>query len=196
MRGFQHRLTTDLARQYRTVAIEDTAIRNMTRSAKGTVENPGSQVKQKARLNRSILYQGWYGIRSKLEYKCQWHGRTFVAVPAGNTSRTCSRCGYSDPANRQSQASFYCQECGFQSNADINAAENIRRQGLALARAENGPKGLPGRAAGRPLGETSECWSVGGRRCQPDRRCARERGCSLCMTQRQERASQFSNAAL
>ena len=136
-RGFQHRITTQLVRDYQRVCIENSKIHNMTRSARGSVEEPGTRVKQKSGLNRSILSQGWYGIRAKLEYKCQWHGRNFIAVPAKDTSRTCSKCGYTDPANRPSQAVFNCQECGFATNADVNAAENIRRQGLTLARAEN-----------------------------------------------------------
>ena len=160
-RGFQHRITTHLVRDYQTVCIEDTRISNMVRSAKGTVENPGSNVQQKAGLNRSILSQGWYGIRAKLEYKSQWHGRNFIAVPARNTSRTCSRCGYTDPANRPSQAVFNCQECGFATNADLNAAENIRRQGLNLARAENSSTELPGRAAGGPKGQQAQWEGTG-----------------------------------
>ena len=156
-RGFQHRLTTQLARQYRTICMEDTGIRNMTRSARGTVENPGSQVRQKAGLNRSILSQGWYGIRLKLEYKCQWHGQNLIAVPARNTSRSCSKCGYANPGNRPSQAAFQCLECVFATNADVNAAENIRRQGLKLlAKAERGPAGPPGRAAGAPKGQQAQ----------------------------------------
>ena len=151
-KGFQHRITTQLVRQYQTVCIEDTATANMTRSARGTAKNPGSKVRQKAGLNRSILFQGWYGIRAKLEYKCNRHGRTFIAVPPMDTSRTCSKCGYTDPANRRSQAAFHCLECGFTTNADGNAAENIRRRGLALARAENGSSESPGHAAGDPSG--------------------------------------------
>ena len=132
--------------------IEDTRIANMVRSAKGTVDNPGSQIKQKAGLNRAILFQGWYGIRLKLEYKCRCYGRNMVAVPAMNTSRLCGQCGSVEPKNRRSQSLFKCVDCGFTTNADVNAAENIRRQGLTLlARAENSP----GRAAETPLGDTS-----------------------------------------
>ena len=160
-RGFQHRITTQLVRDYQTVCIEDSRIQNMTRSARGSVEEPGSNVKQKSGLNRSILSQGWYGIRAKLEYKCQWHGRDFIAVPARDTSRTCSRCGYTDPANRPSQAVFNCQECGFATNADVNAAENIRRQGQALARAENRSSERPGRAAGGPKGQQAQWEGTG-----------------------------------
>ena len=145
--GLQHRITSHLVRDHNLIAIEDTRIRNMTRTAKGTMEQPGSKVRQKAGLNRAILFQGWYGIRSKLEYKCLWQGRTFVPVPAMNTSRTCNQCGSVNPANRRSQTRFQCQDCGYTQNADVNAAENIRRLGLsAWARAEN----QPGHAAGDP----------------------------------------------
>ena len=101
LHGLQHRITSQLVRDHKVIAIEDTQIRNMVRSAKGTVENPGSNVRQKAGLNRSILYQGWYGIRRKLEYKCQWYGRQLIAVPARNTSRLCNHCGSVDPKNRR-----------------------------------------------------------------------------------------------
>ena len=166
-RGFQHRITTQLVRDYQTVCIENSRIHNLTLSARGSVEEPGTRVKQKSGLNRSILSQGWYGIRAKLEYKCQWHGRNFIAVPAKDTSRTCSKCGYTDPANRPSQAVFSCQECGFATNADVNAAENIRRQGLTLARAENSPTELPGRAAGGPKGQQTQWEGTGARAPEP-----------------------------
>ena len=165
--GFQHRITTQLVTDYKTVCIEDSRIHNMTRSAKGSVEEPGTGVKQKSGLNRSILSQGWYGIRAKLDYKCQWHGRNFIAVPATNTSRTCSKCGYTNPANRPSQAVFNCQKCGFATNADVNAAENIRRQGLTLARAENSSTELPGHAAGGPKGQQAQWKGTGAKAPEP-----------------------------
>ena len=152
LHGLQHRITSQLVKDHAVVCIEDTRIANMVRSAKGTVDNPGSNVRQKAGLNRSILFQGWYGIRMKLDYKCQWYSRNMVAVPAINTSRLCGRCGSTDQKNRRSQSLFKCVDCGYQCNADVNAAENIRRQGLTLlARAEDSP----GRAAGTPSGDTS-----------------------------------------
>ena len=152
--GLHHRITSQLVKDHQIVCTEDTRISNMVRSARGTADNPGSNVRQKAGLNRSILFQGWFGIRQKLEYKCQWYSRTLVPVPAINTSRLCGKCGSIDRANRRSQATFRCAACGYAANADVNAAENIRRQGLTLlARAENGPSGPPGRAAGIPSGE-------------------------------------------
>lgn len=150
--GLQHRITSQLVRNHQVIFLEDTHTRNMVRSAKGTVENPGSNVRQKAGRNRFILFQGWYSIRLKLEYKCRWYGRNFVAVPAPNTSRSCSQCGSIHAGNRRSQRRFECRDCGYLTNADVNAAENIRRQGEALARAGN----KPGRAAGSPSGQQAQ----------------------------------------
>ena len=152
--GIQHRITSQLVRDHQILAIEDTRIRNMVRSARGTSENPGSNVRQKAGLNRSILFQDWYGIRLKLEYKCRWYGRTLIPVEARNTSRFCTQCGSVNPGNRKTQSRFHCKDCGHTANADVNAAENIRRQGLTLlAREENGSSEPPGRAAGIPQGK-------------------------------------------
>ena len=136
--GFQHRLTSQLVKDHQVIAIEHTRIHSMTRSAQGTIEEPGKNVRAKSGLNRAILSQGWFGIRQKLEYKAKWYGRQFVTVPAPHTSQTCSACGHTDPANRPSQARFECLNCGLSIHADVNSAENIRRQGLAiLARAED-----------------------------------------------------------
>lgn len=142
LKGWQHRLTTELVKTYRTICIEDSKIGNMTRSASGTVENPGKNVAQKRGLNRSILAQSWGQFRRLLEYKCQEAGRNFVPVPAPHTSQTCSKCDYVDSDNRRSQSRFKCLSCGHETNADANAAENIRRRGLEiLARADVAPTG-------------------------------------------------------
>ena len=146
LHGIQHDATSKLVHQYGIICLEDTKTAQMTRSAKGTPDKPGSKVGQKAGLNRSILAQGWHGIRQKLAYKCQRQERTLITVQARNTSVTCSRCGGVDPQNRKSQERFLCTNCGHEANADLNAAENIRRQGLqALTREDE----YPARAAGR-----------------------------------------------
>jgi transposase len=44
--------------------------------------------------------------------------------------QTCSQCGHCAPQNRKSQAVFQCAACGYQSNADHNAALNILAAGL------------------------------------------------------------------
>ena len=89
-------------------------------------------MKQKAGLNRAILDTAFGEIRRNLEYKC---GRLVEINPA-YTSQTCSECGHTDKENRKTQARFLCVSCGFASNADTNAAMNIRRLGMAQLHGE------------------------------------------------------------
>lgn len=66
-------------------------------------------------------------LRGYISYKAAWVGAQVRLIDPRNTSRTCSKCGYCEKANRQSQASFLCKQCDFCLNADINAAINISR---------------------------------------------------------------------
>jgi putative transposase len=144
-KAWHHRQAARLTRCYRTIGLEDLQISNMVRSAKGTVEGPGSNVRAKAGLNRSILEVGWGGLRQKLEYKAARDGAAIVAVPPAGTSQTCSLCGYRAAENRRSQAVFVCGRCGHRENADINAAKVIRAKALAQTN-----------DAGLPLGEVRQ----------------------------------------
>ncbi len=112
----------------------------MTRSAKGTVVEPGRNVRAKAGLNRRILSSGWGILVRRLEQKAA--GRVEKINPAF-TSQRCSACGHIAAENRKSQAVFACTACGFASNADVNAAQNIAAGHAVLARG-----GLP---LGRPV---------------------------------------------
>lgn len=145
-----HTLTTNLANNHSKVIIEDLHVRAMTRSGRGTVENPGSRVRSKAGLNRAILERCWGEVRRQLVYKCQWSGANLLVVSATNTSRRCSECGHTEAGNRRSQGSFQCLRCNHAENADINAARNILGAGLALA------------ACGAPQGgvESGTCFGV------------------------------------
>lgn len=95
-----HQLSARLVRDYDTVVLEDLAITNMTRSAKGTLENPGSNVAAKAGLNRSILDAGWGQLAQMLTYKAAEAGRTIIGVNPRHSSQTCARCGHVDAGNR------------------------------------------------------------------------------------------------
>lgn len=64
-------------------------------------------------------------LKQFLVYKAEAAGIPLVSVDPRNTSRTCSKCGHCDKANRKSQAKFLCLSCGFETNADSNAAVNI-----------------------------------------------------------------------
>ncbi|MEJ9383564.1 transposase, partial [Gallibacterium anatis] len=107
------------------IYIEDLQVSNMSKSAKGTVEAHGKNVKQKSGLNRSILDQSWFEFRRQLSYKTQWRGGFLVAVPPQNSSRTCPCCSHIAKENRQMQAHFECVECGYTENADVVGALNV-----------------------------------------------------------------------
>jgi len=119
------------------VVIEDLKVANMSKSAKGTKESPGKNVKAKSGLNKSILDQGWYEFRRQLEYKQLWRGGQVLAVPAAYTSQKCSRCGHTEPGNRRTQEAFSCLSCRHQEHADINAAKNIEAAGSAVLACES-----------------------------------------------------------
>jgi putative transposase len=116
------KVSTDLARRFDVIRIEDLKIRNMIRSARGTVAEPGRNVRQKASLNREISRSGWGLLVTRLEQKAP--GRVEKINPAF-TSQTCPACGYCAAESRESQSRFRCIACGFQANADVNAAMNI-----------------------------------------------------------------------
>ena len=121
-RQWSHEQALYYAENYSVVIIEDLKITNMTASAKGTDEEPGHMVKQKSGLNRSILEQGWYAFQQLLSYKLQERGGMLVSVPAQYSSQTCSRCGCVDGLNRKS-SEFRCVNCGYEADADYNAAQ-------------------------------------------------------------------------
>lgn len=121
-----------LTRDHGLIAIEDLRIGNMTASAAGSTTEPGRNVRQKAGANRAILGKGWGLFASALEHKARYTGSTIVRVNPAYTSQTCSACGHVAAESRESQARFRCVACGFQVNADVNAAKNILAAGLAV----------------------------------------------------------------
>jgi putative transposase len=127
--------STDLARRFDLIRVEDLKITNMTRSAKGTRENPGRNVRAKAGLNRGILASGWGLLVRRLQDKAP--GRVEKVSPAF-TSQRCSACGRVDRGSRESQAVFRCTACGFAANADVNAAINIAAGHAVTARGGDG----------------------------------------------------------
>jgi putative transposase len=80
-KDFLHKLSTKISDSQAVVYIEDLKVSNMSKSAKGTVESPGKNVKAKSGLNRSILDQGWGMFREMLAYKLTWRGGKLVAGP-------------------------------------------------------------------------------------------------------------------
>jgi putative transposase len=122
-RDWVEKTTTDLARRFDTIRVEALDVRAMTRSAHGTLDQPGVQVAQKRGLNRAIRHQAWGQLVARLNQKAA--GR-LERVPAAYTSQRCSACGHIAPENRKSQAVFACVACkAGPCNADVNAARNI-----------------------------------------------------------------------
>ena len=134
--NYLHKCSTTISQNHAMVCLEDLQVRNMSRSAAGTTETPGKNVRAKSGLNKTILDQGWAEFRRQLDYKLAWNGEHLIAVPAQNTSRTCPCCGHVSADNRQTQARFQCVECGFKENADLVGAINILSRGMQRLRDE------------------------------------------------------------
>lgn len=131
-RDYLHKTTSTLCKNHACIVLEDLNIVGMSKSAKGTAENHGKNVKAKSGLNKSIFDQGWFEFRRQLEYKQAWNGGEVITINPKNTSRTCAACGHTAKENRQTQSGFVCVECGHESNADLNAAQNILAAGHAV----------------------------------------------------------------
>ncbi len=142
-RDFLHKTTTTISQNHAMVCIEDLQVRNLSRSAAGTTEAPGRNVRAKSGLNQSILDQGWFEFRRQLDYKLAWNGGWLIAVPPQNTSRTCPCCGHVSADNRQTQAQFLCVGCGFEENADVVGAINVLRAGHARFACEVSGAAMP-----------------------------------------------------
>ncbi|HHR0281202.1 TPA: RNA-guided endonuclease InsQ/TnpB family protein [Escherichia coli] len=131
-RDYLHKVTTTVSKNHAMIVIEDLKVSNMSKSAAGTLSQPGRNVRAKSGLNRSILDQGWYEMRRQLEYKQLWSGGQLLAVPPAYTSQRCACCGHTAKENRLSQSQFRCQVCGYTANADVNGARNILAAGHAV----------------------------------------------------------------
>jgi putative transposase len=130
-KDWSEKTSTNLACRFDLIHVEDLQIRNMVRSAKGTLQQPGKNVQQKSGLNREILASGWGRLVRRLEDKAP--GRVQRVSPAF-TSQRCSACGYVAAENRKSQALFTCIACQYACNADVNAAMNIAAGHAVTAR--------------------------------------------------------------
>ena len=142
-----HRVSARIAHGHRLVVLEDLRIRNMTRSAAGTVDEPGTNVAQKRGMNRSILDAGWGRLVQMTRYKAERAGGELVCVDARNTSQECRRCG-AVVAKPLSLRRHLC-ECGLDEHRDVNAAGAILARGLAAIAAGEGGQPLGGANAGR-----------------------------------------------
>jgi len=132
------KIAATVAKNHGFIVLEDLNVKNMTASASGTVEEPGTNVAQKAGLNRAILEIGWYTLYLFLKEAAEKHGGRVLLVPPHHTSQTCPdpKCGHVSPANRAERSTFACVACGHEGHADHVAAKNILARGLEMVQAE------------------------------------------------------------
>lgn len=127
---YLHKVSTAIAKNHGFVAVEDLSVSNMTRTAKGTAETPGRNVRAKSGLNRSILEQSWSMLYDMLKYKLLFNGGRLVRVNPAGTSQECPVCHHKHKDNRKTQEAFSCISCGFFSHADLVGSVNVLRRAL------------------------------------------------------------------
>lgn len=134
-----HKTANRLINDHDLIAVEALQVANMVKRA---TPKPGPDTTDgqptwlpngaaaKTGLNRSIHDAGWGIFLQLLHAKAESAGRVIVEVNPRNTSRTCHACQHVDPNSRNGKT-FTCTRCGHTNDADINAAHNILRAGLA-----------------------------------------------------------------
>ena len=130
--GALHQITKHLATRFETIAVEDLNVVGMTRSARGTIDQPGRNIRQKSGLNRAILDAGFGEFRRQLAYKTTWYGSRLAIIDRFySSSRTCSTCGAVKPKLSLSERTYRCHHCGAVIDRDQNAAINIATVAIA-----------------------------------------------------------------
>lgn len=122
-REFLHQETAKLVRACAVIATEELQLKNMSRSAKGTLEKPGRRIRQKAGLNREILSAGLGMAHQMLAYKAVEAGtRLHLSYTRQlKPSQRCSGCWALVPKTL-SQRVHDCPHCGCSMPRDKNSA--------------------------------------------------------------------------
>jgi putative transposase len=125
-----HQHSANLVKRFATIVIEDLSIAAMMRSAKGTLDKPGTRVAQKSGLNRSIADAGWGRFIHFLRYKAERAGGQVIRVKPHHTSNLCAHCQRLTPTAIGDE--FRCAHCNHAMDRDHNAALNILGRGIVL----------------------------------------------------------------
>ena len=136
---YLHKVSTLIAKTHGVLVLEDLKVKNMSASAKGTVDEPGRNVQQKAGLNKRILDQGWDEFDRMSGYKLAWSGGLLVHVNPAYTSRECWVCHFVMPEMPLSKREWDCPDCGTHHDRDFCASKNIEAAGHAVLACESSP---------------------------------------------------------
>ncbi|MFE0385020.1 RNA-guided endonuclease InsQ/TnpB family protein [Streptomyces bungoensis] len=126
-RDMLDKLTTRLVRENQVLVVEDLSVTTLLRAARG------KNRRRKAKLNQAIRDASWGELLRQLRYKCEWYGRTLVVVDRFFPStRRCSACHSMGPRMDVSVREWACPACGAVLDRDVNAAANLRDEGMRL----------------------------------------------------------------
>ena len=78
--------------------------------------------------NRRLKLLHLGSLKDEFEHIARKYGIAVSLVQSFYTSQTCPHCGCIDKENRKDQEHFECIECGYKSNADLNASINIKQR--------------------------------------------------------------------
>ncbi|MBV8371231.1 MAG: transposase [Candidatus Eremiobacteraeota bacterium] len=140
-RDWLHKASRFIVNRFDLIALEALNLSAMTRSAKGTIGEPGKNVLAKSRLNRALLDAGFGMLATLIREKAAYAAREVIEVDARYSSQTCAACRHTARGSRQRRR-FVCVRCGHAADADLNAAR------ILLKRAESPPTRAPGTARG------------------------------------------------
>ena len=133
---FLHKLSRRLVDENQVIVTENLNVKAMTKNRK---------------LSKAISQVGWRMLCTMIEYKAQWEGKVYLEVDRFfPSSKTCSHCYHKIEELPLSVRSWQCPKCETKHDRDINAATNIRDEGLRIL-----AEGRSATAHGRPVRLTS-----------------------------------------
>ena len=138
-RDYAHKVSRQIVDGADVIALEKLQLRAMTRSAKGSTDRPGRNVRAKSALNRLILDSGFGLLWQMIAAKAEEAARAVVEVDARFSSQECSRCGHvseREPAKKalllrgmRVWCACRCQCCAGDSSASAVGAQECARSG-------------------------------------------------------------------
>ena len=114
----------DIVRKYSGSIIVFEDLKNIRKTAR---ERSGLKGRAKRKRNRMLSSWDFARLKSYIIYKAQGYRIPVMEVAAAFTSQRCNKCGHQDKENRNG-IQFHCLKCGYESNADFNAAVNIGKR--------------------------------------------------------------------